>query len=112
MHRAEFTDNFGKTLESMFNIMKTKNKDYSTDSDPFSNFWLVESLWVTSTEKGILVRLLDKISRISNLIDNEANVKDESISDTLIDLANYAVILKIYINNKQKYNNESVRNKT
>jgi hypothetical protein len=48
--------------------------------------------------------MADKMSRISTLIDQDAKVKDESIMDTLQDLANYSVILKIYLEyaNKNK----------
>ena len=80
-----------------------KNSDYSTkeaDWDAYKNFNMVETLWITSVEKWILVRITDKIARISNLIDKEAAVHDEKITDTLIDLANYALILKIYLSNK------------
>ena len=60
----------------------------------------VEILDVCSTEAGIVVRMTDKLSRIANLIKQDAKVKDESISDTLLDLMNYANILKVYLNNK------------
>ena len=45
----------------------------------------------------------DKLSRIANLLKSEAknSVKDESIEDTLIDLANYSIILKILIEDKK-----------
>ena len=81
-------------------IMKRKNADYAGIEDPFRNFNNVEVLGVCSTEAGIIVRMTDKLSRIANLIKQDAKVKDESISDTLIDLMNYANILKVYINNK------------
>ena len=42
---------------------------------------------------------MNKMSRIATLIDTEASVKDEAITDTLHDLANYSVILKIYLEN-------------
>lgn len=96
MNKTEFKDEFKKTLDNMYLIMLKKNADYAK-TDPFGNFKLVEELGITNVEKGILVRMADKISRITNLIDKEAQVKDESIEDTLQDLANYAVILKIYL---------------
>lgn len=96
MDKKQFQDEFKKTLDNMYLIMLKKNADYAK-TDPFGNFKLVEELGITNVEKGILVRIADKISRITNLIDKEAQVKDESIEDTLQDLANYAVILKIYL---------------
>ena len=100
--REEFVKQFEGTLTEMYNIMKAKNADYASEWDPFANFRLVEQLWITSAEKAILVRMSDKMSRISNLLEREAKVKDESIADTLSDLANYSVILKILLANKSK----------
>ena len=40
-----------------------------------------------------IIRLEDKLSRVKRLsLSSEQNVKDESIRDTLIDLANYAIM--------------------
>ena len=41
---------------------------------------------------GIRVRIHDKISRLNNLIDSGKEPKHESIRDTLVDIANYATI--------------------
>lgn len=41
---------------------------------------------------GIRVRMHDKIARLNNLIDNNKEPKHESIRDTLVDIANYATI--------------------
>lgn len=43
---------------------------------------------------AILVRLHDKLSRLDSLLMDPSNqkVKDESINDTLLDLANYCVM--------------------
>lgn len=101
MDKKEFKVEFKATLDEMFAIMEAKNDDYSKTS-AFWNFELVEKLWIASLEKWILVRMCDKVARISTLIDQDAKVKDESIMDTLKDLANYSVILKIYLSSKQK----------
>lgn len=42
------------------------------------------------------IRLEDKLQRVKNLVRNgSAAVKDESIDDTLLDLANYAIMTLI-----------------
>lgn len=101
MNKTQFKEEFKKTLNTMYSIMEKKNADYAKES-AFWNFELVEKLWITSIEKGILVRMADKMSRISTIIDQEAQVKDEAIEDTLQDLANYAIILKIYLEYRSK----------
>jgi hypothetical protein len=100
------TQTFLNRLQELYNsnveISRRKNADYAGSSDPFKNFRACENLGITSAEKGILVRMTDKLQRISNLLETDAQVKDESIIDTLQDLANYSMILAVYIESKKK----------
>lgn len=90
--------------DSMLQIMKNKNSDYSWDKEFFGNFTVVEKLWITSAEEGFLVRMCDKVSRITNLLEEgrEVKVLDEKVEDTLKDLVNYCVLLLLYIEDKNK----------
>lgn len=83
---------FYEILEEMKQIHATKNKDYG-GGDPLGNFKTsAESLGV-SPFKGVLVRMSDKWSRISNIVKSgETHVKDETIEDTLKDLACYCIL--------------------
>ena len=45
------------------------------------------------------IRLEDKLNRIKSLSTKDVQVKDESITDTLMDLANYAIMTLIEISN-------------
>ena len=84
-------------MKSMLETMKNKNHDYTWWKNEYTNFTLIENLWITSTEKWILVRMCDKIARLTSVIDKEIKVKDETVIDTLLDLANYSIILASYI---------------
>ena len=95
-------ENYEKYQKEMFDILKRKNADYATKVDSYSNFTKCEAMNICNTETGILVRMIDKMARISNLTRQEAQVKDESIKDTLLDLANYSMILASYIEDKKK----------
>lgn len=109
MNKEQFVLEFQNTLKYMEETMIRKNHDYSwwdTETDPFKNFKLVSYLSVTSVERGLLVRMCDKMSRISSLIDTDWKVKDEAITDTLVDLANYSLILSLYIKSKSYSNQE------
>ena len=46
---------------------------------------------------GLRVRIFDKVSRINNLIDSGVTPKHESLRDSFIDLANYAIIALMVI---------------
>ena len=101
MNQKEFLKRHGEILDSLKDITVRKNSDYAGSVDPFKNFRLAEFLGLCSTEVGMIVRLGDKMSRISNLIGgNNPKVKDESIKDTLLDLANYCIITVIYLESK------------
>ena len=74
-----------KIANVMADLYRRKNTDYGNSFD--------ESL----DRFGIVValsRMCDKVNRLKRLVINpkEAQVKDESIADTYIDLANYAVM--------------------
>ncbi|MCK9463407.1 MAG: nucleotide modification associated domain-containing protein [Proteobacteria bacterium] len=88
-----------KTFDKCYEISVAKNHDYAGNEDPYANFRTSTTVGVP-VERGIMVRMMDKVSRINRLIDNEAQVKDESIFDTLSDLINYTAILKAYLEEK------------
>ena len=96
MHREAYLKRFKEITNEMLELTTKKNQDYCSNEDAFANFKLVENLGICSAEVGILVRMCDKISRISRLMKAEAKVKDESIDDTNFDLCVYGIILQIY----------------
>ena len=90
--------------DDAYELMDKKNKDYAgaSGAQPFANFERVEALGICSTEKGFLVRMTDKMSRLSSFADaGTFAVEDESLRDTLIDLINYAVLIYAYNSAKQ-----------
>lgn len=95
-------ENYEKYQKQMNDILKRKNADYSGKEDTYANFQYCEKLGLCTTEVGIMVRISDKMTRISNLLKQDAQVKEESIKDTLLDMANYAMILASYIEDKNK----------
>jgi hypothetical protein len=46
---------------------------------------------------GLQVRIHDKLARINNLIDSGVSPENESLIDSFLDLANYAVIAQLVI---------------
>ena len=45
----------------------------------------------------MLVRMTDKMQRVANLLYKEADVADEKLQDSLLDLSNYADIMNVYL---------------
>lgn len=101
MNRQEFIKSIENTYKLGVDIIKIKNADYANSEDPFKNFRSSEIIGL-SVEQAILVRVLDKITRISNLLSKEADVKEESLEDTITDCANYLAIMKAYRESTEK----------
>jgi hypothetical protein len=49
---------------------------------------------------GIRVRMWDKIARINHLVDSGAKPENESLKDSFLDLANYAIIAMLVLDNE------------
>lgn len=104
MNRDEYFDFHRACLEKMFEITKAKNADYTgaAGDDPFANFNRVDSLGICKTEQGFMVRMLDKFMRINSFVQKGfLNVKDESVEDTLLDLANYCILFAGHLKSKK-----------
>lgn len=72
-----------KVLKELHRLYKRKNADYS------DAFCKVRGEY----SNAILIRLTDKIERLKSLYNCVSpRVKDESVRDTLLDLANYAIL--------------------
>ena len=78
--------------ESLNALYDRKNTDYG---DSFSKSFQEYGLTMAC------IRLEDKLNRLKALTKNEAQVKDESITDTLMDLANYAIMTIMELEDEQ-----------
>lgn len=73
-----------KICEELNSLYERKNHDYG---DSFHQTFVEEGLAVSR------IRLSDKLNRLKNLTrKEEREVSDESVEDTLLDLANYAIM--------------------
>lgn len=95
-----------ETCERMVAITKAKNADYAgSGDDPFNNFRHVGHFINKESicEIGFFTRMTDKFARIGSFIDKGVlMVKDESIEDTLFDLANYCILFAGFLRDKKE----------
>ena len=84
---TEKADRLEKLMAEMLGIYKAKNKDYGDSfSESFEEFGLIAPV----------VRMNDKMNRIKSLSKKgDRQVKGESLRDSLVDLANYAMMTVI-----------------
>ena len=99
----EYLARFEEITKEMLEVSQRKNSDYTAGSDDaFANFKVVEELGICSAEVGFLTRMTDKVARLAGLASNkECQVKDEKYTDTLTDLANYCILMRIYLEGKK-----------
>lgn len=106
----ELVKSFKNITSKMAETYEKKNHDYGDSfSKSLDKFGLVASV----------VRMGDKMNRIESLINKSIQnpaypsvsvkdvnlVKDESIKDTLLDLANYAIMTVMWMDNQKKCDN-------
>lgn len=79
-----FMGEYERIVTDTMELCKKKNKDYgSSVQDTYEKFGDV----------SYLVRITDKYNRICSLIENgKAEIRDESTTDTIVDLANYCFL--------------------
>lgn len=103
MTKEEYMKFHKEFCDKMVSITQKKNADYAgSGDDPFSNFRQIAGLVQTKdldiVAVGFLTRMSDKFSRIGSFITKgELQVKDESVEDTLHDLANYSALFAGYL---------------
>ena len=73
-----------------------KMEDYSSDSDPWSNFRFSADAAGITVDQGFLFLYGVKIARLRELLVAGKTPNNESIDDTLVDLSNYAAVHRSY----------------
>ncbi|MBT4124166.1 MAG: DUF1599 domain-containing protein [Candidatus Pacebacteria bacterium] len=81
---------FQEICEEMVRVFIAKNKDYGKDNI------------LDTGELGILFRSNDKLRRLQNLLTAGNNPKNESLDDSWMDIAVYAVIALLVRSGKFK----------
>lgn len=93
-------DPFEYVLRKMVLTNRKKREDYAKDGNPFSNFEDTACFTVSGLpEWSALFNVAQKLSRLKSLCSNGRlnDPRNESVADTYLDLAVYAVIaLAIY----------------
>ena len=90
-------EKFISITNEMKNVYEIKNKNYvNSFSEQFKEYGLT----------SVCIRLDDKIRRLKSLNNQTKNgsvdVDDESVRDTLLDLANYSILAMIELDRENK----------
>jgi hypothetical protein len=96
--KERFKDNTAlDILDNMQKVYEAKDSDYSATGLPMGNLRKCEDAGIDAW-RGCLVRIGDKMSRLENFLkEKEYLVISEKAEDTVVDLANYAILMSCLI---------------
>lgn len=100
MTLQEQQEHFQSFTQMQETILLAKGDDYSTE-DRLSNFKNVADIVNITPEQSCLVLIATKVARLGVLFNSSTGAKNESINDSVIDLANYTFLLDCILKEKQ-----------
>lgn len=84
-------ERFGAVLTQMFDTFKAKNHDYGNSFSKLYQKWGM---------KYTLMHLEEKLNRVEQLTEGDAQVKTESIADSLMDMSIYGILTLVELGKK------------
>ena len=92
MIRKSSSQTFEEAVQQKFqhakHVLLTKHKDYGPKNIALAPGGAIN---------GLRVRMHDKMARINHLVDSGATPENESLRDSFLDLANYAIIAMLVL---------------
>lgn len=79
--------------EKMRETVLKKGDDYAGQTDRLQNFKLAGNIAGDDATKNCLHAISTKVARLSQLLNSGSEPKNESVEDTLLDLANYSFLM-------------------
>jgi hypothetical protein len=92
MTKQEQQEFFDQYVDKMRDVLLNKGDDYA-NADRLSNFKLAGLIAGGSAKTNCLNLIATKVARLGVLLNSKDKPKNESISDSIMDLANYALLL-------------------
>lgn len=91
-------DPFSAELTAIYNLHSVKRSDYTADgADLLANYRFSSAMVGLPIERGMFMRMAEKFFRIKSLFEKggETAVADETMTDTLRDIAIIAILMKL-----------------
>jgi len=99
MTRIDQEEHFEIFIEDQRRVLLKKSQDYANE-DVLSNFKLAGSICQLTPEQNCLSLIATKVARLGVLLQGKVP-NNEPIRDSVLDLANYAVLLDMIITDKE-----------
>ena len=101
MTHTEQQEHFDAFVVLMRETMLRKSSDYANE-DRLSNFKGVAAIVGITPEQVALTLVSIKTARLGNLLGKSGSPLNESVADSILDLANYAVLMHMLLIDEQK----------
>lgn len=85
---ADFEDAVQQKFQQAKSVLLTKHKDYGPKNIALAPGGAIN---------GLRVRMHDKMARINHLVESGVDPQNESLKDSFLDLANYAIIAMLVL---------------
>lgn len=92
MTKQEQQEFFDEYINKMRDVLLNKGDDYA-NADRLSNFKMAGRIAGGNAQLNCLNLIATKVARLGVLLNSNDEPKNESISDSIMDLANYAMLL-------------------
>lgn len=92
MTKQEQQEFFDQYVNKMREVLLNKGDDYA-NADRLSNFKLAGLIAGGNAKTNCLNLIATKVARLGVLLNSNDEPKNESVSDSILDLANYAMLL-------------------
>lgn len=99
MTREQQELHFEAITSLMQRTLFAKGNDYANE-DRLSNFKLAGSICGLTAEQNCLSLIATKVARLGVLLNSNKEPKNESVQDSVLDLANYTVLLSMILTDK------------
>lgn len=96
MRKAEQQEFFKEFTEKMSEVMFKKGDDYA-NTDRLSNFKLAGTICGVNAQINCLNLIATKVARLGVLLNSDIAPQNESVQDSVLDLANYSLLLAMIL---------------
>jgi hypothetical protein len=100
MNKQHQEKHFEEFTSKMKDVIISKGNDYANE-DRLSNFKLAGSISGLSPELNCLSLIATKVARLGVLLNSKQEPNNESIQDSILDLANYSVLLGMILEDRR-----------
>lgn len=102
---------FDDFTAKMREVLVAKANDYAGDVDRLRNFKQVGDVTGIGAPKAVLTHIATKVSRLGTLLGSGKAPSNESVGDSVLDLANYSILLHMVLVEGSEKNAEVVSEK-